>query len=398
MSQARGPLGHLCPVCGSGESETVLHLTRLPVLCNALHDTAAEAKAADKAEFLLDVCRLCGMLWNAAFESRRVEYTPAYENSLYGSPTFRRFAAGVCERLSNAYELSGSRILEIGCGDGRFLIDLCAQTGSDGLGVDPGYGGLRRPAPNVQIVREEDDLTPSEAELVVLRHVLEHTGSPLDFLADVSERCVPGGLLYCEVPNARAMLLNQTFWDLIYEHPLYFTSDPLVDLLGRCGFTAERVASEYDGQFLCLDAVCEPLEPPVARGMDLEPDLDAVRSFARAFRETMDRWSERLEAWADEGRRIALWGIGSKGTAFLNAVGGPFVDVLVDANVRKHGRFIPVVGRPVHPPSILSQEPPDTVLVSNPLYLDEIRAELEDLGLDTELVTLWDHVAVASRE
>ncbi|MGH7550579.1 MAG: class I SAM-dependent methyltransferase [Gemmatimonadota bacterium] len=364
----------------------MLCLEDLPVLCNALYDTAAEAVATDRADIVLDVCRQCGMLWNAAFESRRVAYAPGYENSLYGSPTFQRFAASVCTRLANSYELSGSHIVEIGSGDGRFLVDLCTCTGSTGLGIDPGYVGPCRPVPSVRIVRQENGIARNEARLVVIRHVLEHIGSPRDFLIGVSARCEPAGLLYCEVPNARGMLQNQAFWDLIYEHPLYFSSGPLIELLGRCGFSAKRIASEYDDQFLCLDAV-KQFSP--VRGMDLDADLNVVHEFARAFQVTRDLWGERLEAWADQGRRIALWGIGSKGTAFLSAVGGPFIDVLVDVNERKHGRYVPVVGRPVNNPAVLSEDSPDLVLVSNPLYLDEIRAELEDLGVVAELVTLW---------
>lgn len=386
MNEPTTRMGHLCPVCGSGGSETVLCLEDLPVLCNALYDTAAEAMATDTADMVLDVCRECGMLWNAAFESRRVAYAPGYENSLYGSATFQQFAASVCERLADSYELSGSHIVEIGTGDGRFLVDLCACTGSTGLGIDPGYVGPCRPVPSVRILREENGIVVNGARLVVIRHVLEHMASPRDFLIGISARCESAGLLYCEVPNARAMLLNQAFWDLIYEHPLYFSSGPLIELLGRCGFSAKRLASEYNGQFLCLDAVKE--FSPVS-GMELQTDLDVVHAFARGFQETRDLWGERLATWADQGRRIALWGIGSKGTAFLSAVGGPFIDVLVDVNERKHGRYVPAVGRPVESPAVLSEHSPDLVLVSNPLYLDEIKAEIENLGVVAELVTLW---------
>lgn len=83
-----------------------------------------------------------------------------------------------------------------------------------------------------------------------------------------------------------------------------------------------------------------------------------------------------------------LWGAGSKGVMFLNLAGERTSTIVgaVDLNPRKHGKFIAGTGTPIIPPAELVRLRPDTVLVMNPLYEHEIRAELARLGLTPDLV------------
>ena len=79
-----------------------------------------------------------------------------------------------------------------------------------------------------------------------------------------------------------------------------------------------------------------------------------------------------------------MWGAGSKGITFANALlgSGEYLTTLIDLNTRKHGQFIPGAGLPVVAPEDLKDLPVSDVLVSNALYIDEIRRQLADLGVD----------------
>jgi hypothetical protein len=64
------------------------------------------------------------------------------------------------------------------------------------------------------------------------------------------------------------------------------------------------------------------------------------------------------------------------------------IECAVDINPHKRGLHVPGSGHPVVAPSDLVEMRPTTAVVLNPLYVDEVRHQLVDLGLSTEVVTL----------
>ena len=86
------------------------------------------------------------------------------------------------------------------------------------------------------------------------------------------------------------------------------------------------------------------------------------------------------------GRRVAIWGAGSKGVAFLTTLGvRSEVAFAVDINPHKHGFFMPGTGHEVVAPERLREAPPDVVVAMNPIYVEEIRRQLAGMGLEPEL-------------
>jgi hypothetical protein len=88
---------------------------------------------------------------------------------------------------------------------------------------------------------------------------------------------------------------------------------------------------------------------------------------------------------------VAVWGAGSKGVSFLNLVSaGQDVSYVVDVNPNKTGLYIPGTGQIVSSPDELEGRELATVVVMNPLYVEEIRATLAGLGLHPEVVAVSD--------
>lgn len=376
-----------CPTCGSNRSHPLLALEQVPVLCNRLYEDAEDAAGADHAAIELYVCGTCATTWNAVFEPARLAYEPGYENSLYGSPTFRRYSDRLVRRLTDTYDLQGAFVVELGCGDARFLVDLCKHAGARGAGVDPSYQGPAEPAPDVTVHRTESIHPDRPPRLIVFRHVLEHVADPVAFLREARAMAGPATAIYCEVPDASTMFADSGVWDVIYEHPLYFTRASVTTALHRAGLEVTRAVSDYDGQFLCVDAAPgRPGDDPEAAA-----DVAAARAFGRRAGDAIRTWQTRLSTWMDEGRRVALWGMGSKGTTFLSlvpAAGG--LSHLVDVNPAKQGRHPPGSTTPISAPADLRDGPPDTVIVANPAYLGEIAASLESLGVPARCLPLWE--------
>jgi hypothetical protein len=195
---------------------------------------------------------------------------------------------------------------------------------------------------------------------------------------------------YVEVPDAGFMLRELAVWDVIFEHPWYFTAPALRRLFTEQGFRVLATQSSFAGQFLSIEAALGSAE-------DTDDDAEIAELTRRAtdfgwqYRRLVADWGATLRERLGAGQRIAVWGMGSKGVTFLNAVdGGQDVQVAVDLNPRKHGRYVPGTGQRVVGPDVLSADPVDALLVMNPIYTDEIARRLEDLGTRPELLTVHD--------
>jgi hypothetical protein len=227
------------------------------------------------------------------------------------------------------------------------------------------------------------------ADLVVCRHTLEHLADPGDFLRLIRDGA-GDAIVYVEVPDVEHVLREGAFWDIYYEHCCYFTAGSFARLVRGAGFDVVDARHGFGGQYLLLWA--RPAASS-ADGVDGGGDVEQLRETAERFRglhaDKVSEWNVRLEGLRRDGRRAALWGSGSKAVAFLTAVDArEEVDCVVDINPRKHGMFMAGVRQQIVPPSFLADHCPDVVIVMNEIYREEIRAELESLGVDAELLLL----------
>lgn len=387
-----------CRFCGADAAQTVLVADGFPVLCNAFTATADAARAVPVGRFRLQACAACGSLRNAAFDAGLAAYDHQYENSLHRSPTFDGYARDLADDLAARHHVRGATVVEIGSGQGDFLSLLAEHGPAQAYGLDPSLAAPQQRATAgatcTLVPGTVDDLpTDVQPDLLVCRHVLEHVDHPVDLLTQMRRRARPGTALYVEVPDGTYMVDAPAVWDLIYEHVGYFTAAGLTAALERSGWTVSATGTSFGGQYLWAeavggagDAVSDPAAPtPVPHTEALGP----ARAFAAERHAAIERWQERLVAI--EPGRAAVWGAGSKGVAFLNAMAAsPAIDAIgavVDLNERKHGRYVPGVGHRIESPAAVADRI-DTVLVMNPIYLEEIRHRAAALGFRA------DHLAV----
>jgi hypothetical protein len=217
--------------------------------------------------------------------------------------------------------------------------------------------------------------------------VLEHVTDPVGLLeAARAGSTANGASLYVEVPDGTHMLRAPAVWDLVYEHVGYFTAPALAATVAAAGWTVTDVGTSFGGQFLWAEAVAAGGEATVTPEPRPSEVLALADRFADLHASTMRRWADEMDRHRAQGRGVAVWGAGSKGVTFLNTVGSEAVAV-VDVNPRKHGRFVPGTGHQVDAPSSLGARV-DAVLVMNPLYLDEVRAMVEDLAIPGDVLAV----------
>jgi hypothetical protein len=385
-----------CPACGSSQVRVLLTLPSVPVLCNQLFPTRALALQAPMGDLDLAFCDACGHVYNAAFDPGMMAYTQAYENSLHFSPSFQRFAEELADRLIRQYDLHGKNIIDLGCGKGDFLKLICDRGENRGTGFDPSYVPDpvdSKPGSPVRFVREfySERHTAIPVDLISCRHVLEHVHQPREFVAGLRRSIGnrQATAIYFEVPNVLYTLRDLGIWDLIYEHCAYFSAGSLCRLFTSTGFDVHTVQESFGGQYLGLEA------HPAVRDLGIRrtgvPDpvemFALVEKFSTRYREKVAVWKEKIEELRREGKRAVVWGGGSKGVTFLNVVkAGEEIEVMVDINPRKTGLFIPGTGQQVVGPGSLQQSPAEVIVVMNPLYVGEIRAQVKAMGIRAEFV------------
>lgn len=377
-----------CLACGGDRLDPVVDLGESPVLTGALFDDRESARRAVRGRLDLAVCLDCGHVQNVAFDPALVEYDVSYDNSLHFSATFQRYADELVERLVDDHDIRGRHVVEIGSGKGDFLAALARAGGNTGTGYDPTV----RPGteiPGVRLVR--DYFRPGDRvesyDLLACRHVLEHLDDPAALLSSLSAAAPDGALYYFEVPAAEFNFGPDGLWDCIYPHVSYFSAGSLTALLRRCGFQIVSLRRSFHGQFLSVEA--RATDAGDQGGVpDPAEHLALVANFAGRWTSTVRRWTEEVAALAGRGETLAVWGAGAKGVTFLNAVDPHAAGdtAVVDLNPRKAGHYLPGTGHEVGTPESLAGTSPVRVLITNPVYRDEIAQQLHHLGVDTEVV------------
>jgi hypothetical protein len=115
--------------------------------------------------------------------------------------------------------------------------------------------------------------------------------------------------------------------------------------------------------------------------------LEDFSGFAESHRTKLDFWRRKLQDLREQGRTAVVWGAGSKGVTFLNAVeGAGLVRYVVDLNPRKQGRFVAGSGQQIVPPGFLKEHRPDVIILMNPVYEKEVRELVGSLDLRPEFL------------
>jgi SAM-dependent methyltransferase len=386
-----------CLSCGSPRPEVFHEQTSIPVHSCRLVETREEALSFPRGTLRLGFCPDCGFITNTAYDAALQDYGLAYEETQGFSPHFRDFARALAERWIERNDLRGKAVLEIGCGKGEFLSLLCELGGNRGIGIDPAFVEERLESgadDRLSFIRDlyDERYGHLETDAVVCRHTLEHIAPVADFLALVRRTLGDrsGTVVLFDLPDVLRVLREPAFWDVYYEHCSYFSAGSLARLFRRSGFRVVALERDYDDQYLVIDAL--PGADDGSRPLPLEESPEELRqdvvSFRRGLEEITGRWRARLVAARADGRRAAIWGAGSKGVSFLTTLDvGEEIAYAVDINPFKQRKFLAGTGHAVVGPAHLLEEPPDLVVAMNSIYLPEIRAQLDGLGLQaTELL------------
>jgi SAM-dependent methyltransferase len=143
---------------------------------------------------------------------------------------------------------SARKVLDVGCSFG-YVMEAANRLGLDGAGTDISSYAVdvcRQRGYRAEVgTLEKLPFGDGEFDLVVMKHVLEHTPDPKGALAEVRRVMAPGGLVMVMVPSLlywKAWLLRRSYRyfrpdDLGGQHYFYCTPATLTTLLQNAGAT-----------------------------------------------------------------------------------------------------------------------------------------------------------------
>ncbi|MDX2456310.1 MAG: class I SAM-dependent methyltransferase [Gammaproteobacteria bacterium] len=152
---------------------------------------------------------------------------------------------------------SGSQALDIGCGNGKFLIKLRAL-GWEVQGVEFNAGAVEVCRNSGLNVFHGDlhaaGFPDASFDMVSARHLIEHLPDPNSFMDEIVRILKPGGYLYIRTPSSRALgrKLFGKYWfpNEVPRHLVLFSPENLALLARRHGLKKGRVTMQTSPKFV----------------------------------------------------------------------------------------------------------------------------------------------------
>lgn len=220
-----------------------------------------------------------------------------------------------------------------------------------------------------------------KADVLLVRHVLEHAHYPVRFLRALGALVKPGGYLIFEIPDCTKFIDACDYNFVWEEHITYFSPVTFSAFVRRQGYA---VVDLLDYAYPLENSLVAVLRADTAAGGEMidvpVADLAAGRRFGFEFAPRRAALHGQLQQLRDRGQRIVVFGAGHLAAKFLNLFDlGQIVDCVVDDNPRKQGLRMPGSKLPVLGSSVLTDKKIDLCLLSlSPESEQKVLAKKQD--------------------
>ena len=309
----------------------------------------------------------------------------------------RRYCTEVVSRFGLGPE---SLVVELASNDG-YLLRNFVEAGIPCLGVEPSWT-VAEAARKVGVETVErffglataKDLLEERgpADLILGNNVLAHVPDIVDFVAGAAALLAPEGVLTYEFPHLERLIAECQYDTIYHEHFCYLSLHAVQRILGDAGlevFDVQRLKS-HGGSLRVFahrpgashareDSVEAVLRGEEAAGLD-RPEGSGYAGFQARVEASKRSVVRGLAEWRERSSRpIVAYGAPGKGNTLLNYCGirTDLIDLAVDRNSYKHGRFTPGTRIPIQPPEALEAAQPECIVILPWNLQAEITAQLQ---------------------
>jgi len=237
------------------------------------------------------------------------------------------------------------------------------------LGIDAPFAGIESVQAMLNPAMAQTLATKfGRPDVLLVRHVLEHTHDTRAALEWATKLVKPGGYVVFEVPDTVRALERLDYTTVWEEHTLYFTPATLHACLARGGFEVlgvETYPYTLENSLVVIARSAPLRQRPTPNDI---AGIDRADRFVSEYQHIRERTRNLLR---DRGR-VAMLGAGHLTGAYLNLYGlAEHVEFVADDNPNKHGLFMPGSKLPILPSSELVNRNIDLCLMT-------VRPEIED--------------------
>ncbi|HTY75592.1 MAG TPA: methyltransferase domain-containing protein, partial [Candidatus Nanoarchaeia archaeon] len=276
-----------CPLCGSKKSIIFFETHGVPTSCNFLWKSKEEATNCPKGDIQLSYCPSCTYVENIAVDPQKNQYDALYDNSLYYSQAFQKFAEGLVLETIQKFNLKNKTILEITVGKVDFLSLFCDYGHNTGVKLNTFFVN----AESNQMCNTAEKINPiaydglssferEKIDFVFCYSELEHVNFPKSFLTLLRKkiRLNPDASFFFSVPNALKGFEEGNYLDIIYEHVSYFTIPSLLYLFNSCNYRVLDISETKD--FLNSIEVTASIQKQPKSGQQINSpsELDKIKN------------------------------------------------------------------------------------------------------------------------
>jgi len=363
---------------------------------------------------------VCTQCWLAQTE----DYTQAEElfdaDYAYFSSTstgWLAHAARYAEKMIDQLALkSSSLVIEVASNDGYLLKNFVAAD-IPCLGIEPTASTAAAAEQlGIPVMREffgeqlGQRLAASgqQADLIAGNNVYAHVPDINDFTRGLKAALKSTGTITLEFPHLMQLLEHTQFDTIYHEHFSYlslYTVSRIFEAAGLRVYDVEQLPT-HGGSLRIYGCHTDDARQTSATviAMLAEEERRGLQTSAtyQNFQKKADKVKDDLLAFLIEqkraGKKVAAYGAAAKGNTLLN-YGGVKPDLLpfvCDAAAAKQGKFMPGSHIPILPPSVLSEQRPDYLVILPWNIAAEVKrqnAVLADLG--TKFVTAVPKLEIA---
>lgn len=275
-------------------------------------------------------------------------------------------------------DLSGLRVLEIGCGNG-YLLKRLKDSGAEVLGIEPGDHGQQGAEKwNVPVIKGmfPNSSIQSQFDLVVAFAVLEHVEDPCSFLIDISNYLKPGGSVIIAVPDERPYIDNGDISTLFHEHWSFFDEITLSSTVKMAGYAETLLElSTFGGSLYCAMS-----KTPNAIRLESEVVASSVqraRNYIASSQENNNKFKTYCNNILEKNETLAIY-VPGRAVNALAVSELPLKNIrFIDDNPLLLGKYFPGIDIPVEERASLIANPTNHVLVMSRTFDTKLVGELK---------------------
>lgn len=356
-----------CRACGHKHMTSIMHLDQVPVDVQRLV-TLDQLNSKTTTEIEIYQCNGCGLVQSAV--SLESTYYDDYLMSTTFSSQLTNYLGGLATEFVSKYNLHDAHVIDIGCGDGAFMLPFVEQ-GISVVGIEPSERSRQAAQEKGLVVHAgyvsaDSAISSGPFDAFVCRQVLEHVDNIAEFLTGIRKNLRPDAVGIIEVPRLEKAQEDRRFYDFFPDHVNYFSLDTLSTTLSLHGFEVLELKSTMNDEY------------NVAIVRRREPHNFSVIQQQRCNLST--QINQLLADAHADNKRTAIWGTGAKGLSIMSVTDSQYLDMVVDSDPNKIGRYVPVNQKQIQDPQSLITDAIDVIIISAVAYQKTILAKLQNLN------------------